>query len=298
MEANLQPSRFLRINSYLSAVDDSEIDGGSSWAGRLWAGWRDDFWNVSAGAKHVGDSFVPRVGFVRRRGVRTGYATAGVHHQPATAAVNEINPYVEVDWVGDLDGRMLTRIQSASLSVSFRDGSRLGVDASDNFERLDAPFAVQGDAVVPVGDHSFREVAFSAGTSAGRALSGGARVATGGFYNGDRTSYSVNGQWRLSYKLAVDASAQRNRIDIPGAEPFDADVYGGRVTFAASTTLFTSAFLQYNAFTDDLVTNLRLNVIHAPLSDLFLVYTERRNREGIRPTERFLSLKVTKALAF
>ena len=297
-EANLQPSRYLRINSYLATVDDSEIDGGSNWAGRVWAGWRDDFWNVSAGAKHVGDSFVPRVGFVRRRGVRTGYATAGVHHRPGASALNEINPYVEVDWVGDLDGRMLTRTRSAALSVSFRDGSRISANLTDNFERLDAPFAVQGDAVVPAGDYAFREVALSVGTSAGRAVSGGARVSTGGFYNGDRTSLSLDGLVRVSYKLALDVSAQRNRIDIPGAEPFDADVYGGRVTFAASTTLFTSAFLQYNSFTDDLVTNLRLNVIHAPLSDLFLVYTERRNRAGERRTERFLSFKVTKALAF
>ena len=34
------------------------------------------------------------------------------------------------------------------------------------------------------------------------------------------------------------------------------------------------------------------------LSDLFLVFTERRDRTGQTPTDRLLSFKVTKALAF
>ena len=46
------------------------------------------------------------------------------------------------------------------------------------------------------------------------------------------------------------------------------------------------------------VTNVRLNYIHAPLSDLFLVYTETRDRSGATPTDRLLSFKVTKAVAF
>ena len=297
-EANLQPSRHLRVNSYLATVDDSQITGGSTWAGRVWAGWRDDFWNASAGVRHVGDAFVPRVGFVRRPGVRTGYATMGVHHRPGLAWINEINPYLEVEYIADLDGRLLTRTQSASVRMSFRDGSRVSADVTDNFERLDDPFEVVDDAIVPAGDYDFREAAVSAGTSAGRALSGSIRLSRGGFFHGDRTGVTLGAALRASYKLAFDASVQRNRVSIPGAADFDADVYGLRATFAASTTFFTSAFVQYNSATDDVVSNLRLNYIHAPLSDLFLVFTERRNREGMRPVERFLSLKVTKALAF
>jgi hypothetical protein len=75
-------------------------------------------------------------------------------------------------------------------------------------------------------------------------------------------------------------------------------VYSARATFAASTTFFTSAYVQYNALNDIVVTNLRINYVHAPLSDLFLVFTERRDRTGTTPTDRLLSLKITKAIAF
>ena len=296
-EANLAPHRYLRINSYLAAVDDDA--SGTDWAGRVWAGWRDPFWNLSAGTKRVGGDFVPRVGFVRRRGVQQSYATAGIHVRPASLrALNEVNPFAEVEYVTDLGGRLLTRTVTGSVDATYRGGGSLGVDVVDNFERLDESFAVRAGAVVPAGAYGFRSAALSVGTSAGRPLWARFRVATGGFYNGDRTSVSLSGQLRASYQLTFDFSAERNELSLPGAPDFAANVYGGRAVFAASTRLFTSAFVQYNALTEEVVTNVRLNYIHAPLSDLFLVYTERRDRSGASPTDRLLSFKATKAFAF
>jgi hypothetical protein len=52
------------------------------------------------------------------------------------------------------------------------------------------------------------------------------------------------------------------------------------------------------------VTNVRLNYIHAPLSDLFLVYSERRDlrpeSSGVSDVllDRRITLKATKLFAF
>jgi hypothetical protein len=249
--------------------------------------------------KQVGDGFVPRVGFVRRRGVRQRYGTIGVHVRPATIGwLNEVSPFTEVESTTDLDGRLLSRTWSASVDVSYRDGGSLGLDLIDDFERLDEPFAVRPGAVVPAGDYGFRTARVSAGTSAGRPLWARVSLANGGFYDGQRTTLSLSGQWRVDYHLAFDFSAERNEVSLPGAEDFAADVYGLRAVFAASTRFFTSAFVQYNALTEEVVTNVRVDYIHAPLSDLFLVYTERRDRTGALPADRLVSLKVTKAIAF
>jgi hypothetical protein len=296
-EANLAPHPFLRINSYLAGVDDDA--SGSDWAGRVWAGWRDAFWNLSAGIKRVGEDFVPRVGFVRRRGVQQSYATAGVHIRSAsTRWLNEVGPYAEADYVTDLDGRLLTRTLTGAVNVSYRAGGSFGVQVEETFERLERDFSVRPGATVPAGDHLFRSAALSLRSSSGRPLWASLRLSTGGFYNGDRTSVSVSGQLRANYRLTFDFSAERNSVSLPGADDFTANVYRGRAVFAASTRFFTSAFLQYNALTDEVVSNVRLNYIHAPLSDLFLVYTERSDRTGASPPDRLLSLKVTKALAF
>jgi hypothetical protein len=297
IEANLAPHRYLRVNSYLAGVDDDAT--GSDWAGRIWAGWRDPFWNVSAGTKRVGEDFRPGVGFVRRRSVQQSYATAGVHVLPLSVrALNEVNPYTEVDYTTDLGGRLLTRSWNSGLDVSYRSGGSVGVQWSDEFERLDEPFSVAGGALVPAGDHAFRTAALNVRTSAGRPLWASARVSTGGFYNGERTSLSLSARLRLDHRLAFDASAERNALSIPGHPDFAANVYSARATLAASTRFFTSAFLQRNALTGETLTNVRLNYIHAPLSDLFLVFTERRGVAGPRPTERLISFNVTRSLAF
>ena len=67
---------------------------------------------------------------------------------------------------------------------------------------------------------------------------------------------------------------------------------------AAITQLFFSAYVQYNVSTDQLVTNLRVNFVHAPRSDLFVVYNERRDMAGGSLQERYLTVKFTGLLQF
>ena len=88
-----------------------------------------------------------------------------------------------------------------------------------------------------------------------------------------------------------------NRIGLHG-ETFDAGLFGGRFKYAFSTTFFASAFMQYNHVTEQLVTNVRFNLIHAPLSDVFLVFSERRDTAAGDVLERAVTLKVTKLFAF
>ena len=113
-EANLAPARYLRIDSYLAGVDDDAT--GTDWAGRVWAGWRDPFWDVSA-SHQAGGRRLRAQGGLRApsgcaRGVRHGRAcTPGPR---PCAWLNEVNPFVEVDYVTDLDGRLLTRTTNAA----------------------------------------------------------------------------------------------------------------------------------------------------------------------------------------
>ena len=87
-------------------------------------------------------------------------------------------------------------------------------------------------------------------------------------------------------------------IELPERAVTTADVYRANLDVFFSVRLMTSAFVQYNAASEEFVTNLRFRWIHAPLSDLYLVLTERRDTVGDRVLERFITLKFTKLLAF
>jgi hypothetical protein len=61
--------------------------------------------------------------------------------------------------------------------------------------------------------------------------------------------------------------------------------------------MFVNALLQYNSDTDQLSSNLRFNLIHRPLSDIFVVFNERRDERTDR-TDRAVVIKMTYMVAF
>ncbi|MEX0979998.1 MAG: DUF5916 domain-containing protein, partial [Gemmatimonadota bacterium] len=303
VDANIRLLDNLILNGYL-AGSDASAEGSSGIAGRAAVAWRDRFWNTSAFVRRVGDDFDPGAGFVRRSGVVHRYATLGVHPQPPVSWIEEVNPYVEVDVVTDLAGRLETREVSAAVSTSLRSGANISVSMNDRFERLSAPFTIARDVVLESGDYGFRQATVSYRSTSARALSGNARVTRGDFWSGTRTAFSAGASWRPRYDLLLDVALERNAVELPEGE-FQADVARGGVRYALSTRLSGRAFVQYNRQTDQWVTNIRTNFRHAPLSDVYLIYTERRGRAGLvddalaeGPLERSLALKVTRSFGF
>lgn len=295
-DINYSPYGNLVVHSYLAATDYPGVEGNNR-AARVSAAYRDQFWDVSALFREIGDAFDPGLGFVARRGIRHSYGTVGVHPRPEIPGVLELNPYLEMHYITNLHSALETREGTAGLGVLFSDGGQLRSQVTGRFEAIEEAFLVAGEGEVPVGSYRFNEASLTYTASAARPLSGELAIAGGEFYNGNRASLTLSGNWRPSRHIALGVQAQRNDISLPG-QKFTADVVGGRVDFAASRRVFLNSFVQYNTASDEVVTNIRLNVIHAPLSDLFLVFSERRNVEAGVVLEREITLKGTKLLSF
>jgi len=211
--------------------------------------------------------------------------------------IQEVNPYAELHRISNLDNILETREENLGLGVTFNGGSSLTFQFNDRFERIFESFQVSGNATVEPGDYNFNTGSVSFRSSAGRPLSGRVSLSKGGFWDGNRTSAGVAITWRADYRLSLNLSADRNQVSFPDTD-FTADVYGARVDFSPTTQIATSAFVQYNQSTDEMITNLRFNFIHAPRSDLFVVYTERRPLDGRRVIDQSITVKLTKLLSF
>jgi len=183
------------------------------------------------------------------------------------------------------------------LDLQFQPDGDLKFVVKDLFDRLDDPFVVAAGRSVPIGAYGWREAQVTYTTGRSRRVFGSASVASGGFYDGERRSIGSTLTWRPRYDLLLEANYTRNDITLASG-PVLADIGRLRVRYAWSTTLFGSAFVQYNAQSDTWVTNARLNYRYAPLSDLFLVYTDRRTSGTGVLGERTIALKVTRMLAF
>jgi len=106
----------------------------------------------------------------------------------------------------------------------------------------------------------------------------------------------------VSEKLATSLTYSRDVITLP-ATRFTTGLTVARIDASFSTRMFLSAFIQYNSVTRQLASNIRYQLIHRPLSDLFLVYNDTQFIDVSRPTAlqlpaRALTLKYTHLFSF
>jgi hypothetical protein len=296
VDANIRLLGNLIVNTYLagSRADTATSDGS---AGRLSVAYRGRLWNTSTMYKRVSDAFDPGIGFVNRRGFQQSYATAGVHARPTLRGIQEINPYVEVDLYHDLDGTPQSHRVNGGLDIAFQPDGDLKLEVNDWADRLDRPFAPFPGRTIPVGAYRFRNAKATYTSTQRFPLYGSVTVEGGEFYNGTNTVLGGSLTWRPRFDFNIEATIQHNDVSLPTGA-FNADLAGIRMKYSWSTTLFGSAFLQYNTQTRSMVTNARLAWRWAPLSDVFLVYTERQNTLTNVRNERSVALKVTRMLAF
>jgi len=289
----------LVVSAYAAHTEEATPTGDSRDAGMLQAAWRGPVWDISFLAKHIGDDFNPGLGFVDRVGVRRYFTTVGAHPQISSGTIFELNPYVDVDFYTNLEGTLETREITPTFAVLFTDGGMLTVSASDRVERLFEQTPIAGALVSP-GRYDWREGQASYVLSGSHMLSGTLSVGGGDFYDGTRISLAASTRFRPTPGLTLDVGVQHNDLELAG-HAFTADLYSARVRWARDVRTFLMGFVQYNEATEELITNVRFNLIHAPLSDLFLVYTERRSLATAVPEpilERGLTLKVTKLFSF
>ena len=156
---------------------------------------------------------------------------------------------------------------------------------------------MRGLQVAP-GRYDFVEGSLAYTFSGARPIGGRLNVSGGEYFGGDRRSVGGSFLSRFGHQLLLDLSINHNEIELPGQGSTTADVFGAKLDLFFSTTLLTSAFVQYNEASEEVVTNLRFRWIHAPLSDLYIVLTERRDTAANTVLDRFLTAKFTKLLSF
>jgi hypothetical protein len=117
-------------------------------------------------------------------------------------------------------------------------------------------------------------------------------LGTGPFYTGYKRTYTAGTSWRQSHKLTTSVNYTRNNVELPEGH-FHTTLLSTRVNYGFSTTMFLNALIQYNNTSRQWSSNIRFNIIHRPLSDLFIVYNERRHSLTGNLVDRALIAKVT-----
>ena len=267
----------LNISSYLLKTETSGEDG-QDMAGDFSASWRDRLFDARAEFTSVQEKFNPEVGFVPRVGIRKSRGSLTYKPRPGERIpwIREIRPSLQINYITDQDNVLETRVLQGGLNIDFQNSSVFSVSAEDNFERLDQEFPIRSGQAIDIGDYQFHEYSFSYTSDRSRFFSGNARASTGGFWDGDRDSYSLGLRVQPAYQVRADVSWTHNDIDLPSGD-FTTDLVNTRLSYSFNTDLFLNALIQYNSTRKEISSNIRFNFIYKPLSDIFLVYNERRS---------------------
>ncbi|MEE8349188.1 MAG: DUF5916 domain-containing protein [Acidobacteriota bacterium] len=284
-----------RIVSFLAATQTPGLEK-DNLAGRLWVEWKTNLWEARTSYFDIGENFNAEVGFVPRRDIRKSDSALGWRSRPRSITwIREFFPNVQTQYIMDHDNRLVTRITNFRFQTSFQNGGSFQVGQTSRFERLDDSFFIRGQVEVLAGDHSFnrRFAEFRSNPSA--KLSGNIRYETGDFWDGTSKNARLGFTLRPHYKFSVSAELQWDRLRLQRGN-LTTRLLNARIEYAFSTEMFLSALIQYNSDRGQTSTNLRFNLIHRPLSDIFLVYNEARSVEQQGPVDKSLAFKYTHML--
>ncbi|MEZ5319500.1 MAG: hypothetical protein R2752_19025 [Vicinamibacterales bacterium] len=106
--------------------------------------------------------------------------------------------------------------------------------------------------------------------------------------------------FRPTYRFRVTLGLNRTSADLGGVDgSFVSAVWTSRLNYSFTTNMFLDSLLQYDEGRHRLNANVRFNLIHHPLSDLFVVYNEQQYRD--RPdlvAGRSVIVKFTQMIQF
>lgn len=239
--------------------------------------------------RSIGKNYNPEVGYARRTDIMQLASTSWYNLYPQRGIIQRHGPGFDFDMVGnktygflDWDVNLMYRIQFRSTAFF---NLRLRREYTYLFEPFDA--SGTGGLELPAGTSYMPYVLIANYTSDARQrFYFEVNTRSGEYFNGSR----VNLTGRLNYRFqplgVVSMDFSYNGIRLP--EPYnDADHFliGPRLDLTFSDKVFWTTLVQYNSQIENLNINSRLQWRFAPVSDLFLVYTDNYYAETGYPGE-------------
>ena len=278
LDFSFRPTREIDIKGLWSQTFEADISGNSN-AFYFGANWRTNLFQLDGSYTDIGEDFNPEVGFVLREGVRRIQGFAQYTPWPRKFGIREIQIGPEIDLVLTRENELETQDITFDTQFSLEAGDRIGFQLKNTTENLQNEFILEGEEI-PSGEYNFTAFQASIRSSSSRMIFGEVRLEFGQFYHGNRSGLLLDATFRPSAKFSIEPFVEFNRITLPGEE-FDANAFGGRISYSFSTTLFTKLFTQWSTDTDVLSANFLLNYIYRPGSDFYLVFDQNYDtRDG------------------
>ncbi|NNM03848.1 MAG: carbohydrate binding family 9 domain-containing protein [Gemmatimonadetes bacterium] len=249
--------------------------GGDDLAYGVSGTWRSDLWEIFGRIIQVGPETEAKAGFIQRHDVRRSEIFARRSFRPGFLNIRRVDLWFGGNIFTSVDGTLEDWAGGPVLATQFESGAELNVFFQPGENRPDEDFDLADSLYVPVGEYdaTVTMVMFSTNPSRPVVLRGNANASN--FYGGTLRAVGGNVTVAPIPQVALSAGMDRSRVKLPSGE-FTSNLINLRGTYSFSTRLSANLLVQYNSLDEVFSSNLRVNFIHRPGSDLFLVFTEER----------------------
>jgi hypothetical protein len=249
-----------------------------------------DRWYGGFNAREVQGNFDPQVGFVTRRNYRRYNQFVGFGPRPRNSrVVRRVQMSGGLELFTDLHSNLIERNVNLTLAnIQFQSQDQFALEASRNYERLDAPFAISQAITLPLGaQYSFSRFAVTGQTANRRTLALNGRFETGGFYSGSRRQTVAGLTVRARPGYIFSFNGEWNDVDLAEGR-FSSNVF--RVITDSQFSPFMAVVnnIQYDTVSRVMGWQSRYRWIMKPGNDLYLVYTHNWRDDAV--ADRFVSL--------
>ena len=256
-------------------------------------------YSVRAGLFSVDSFYTAESGFVPRTGYIGLVSGADYHYWlKKKKKIRQLQIGVALEHALNQSWQLLDYLITPNVEIEFNEQSHINIGVYNQstylYESFDPTGGLihKGESELPIGRYTTHGLHAEAATGSIHDLQGSLEVNYGGYYRGRQLNVDGNISYRI--KPIGSVSINYNFYHITQDHPYpSADFFliGPRLDLAFRRDLFLTAFLQYNTQINNFNINTRIQWRFAPVSDLYLVYTNNSYAQSLLPGTRFLTQK-------
>jgi Domain of unknown function (DUF5916)/Carbohydrate family 9 binding domain-like len=275
IDANFIIHKKLSLSGFLAKTFSADPHlHGKSWASVVDVNYTSNLVQAEVFRETVQPNFNPEVGFVDRTDIIANSVDLQVSPRPKHGPVREYNFEAFYRRYPDTHGVLQTQEWQTTFRANFHNGAYTDDDLFDNFiQRLNEPFNIFKNVVIPAGIYHFDRHQFTYGTDASKPLRVRLFERFGTYYNGKLNEFRTRVNYRPTTKISIAAVHEWDRFRFPQGI-FNVHIGSLNTSYSLSRFLTTSLLFQVNSIDHNPFSmNFRLRWNYRPDSDFFVIYT-------------------------
>lgn len=253
--------------------------------------------SANFGYSFVGSGYKAEVGYIKRNGFHRFDPEIDYKFYPKRGKIQNHGPSFKFDTFLDENFDLTDREFELKYNINWRNRSKFTFELENGYVKLLTPFDPtnsDGDSLSAGNKFNWNEFSMNYVSDSRKTINFSSSVRYGGYYNGIKLSINGKVNYRFQPYLNLSINTTYDKIDLPDPlNDIDFILFGPRLDITFTNKLFFTTFVQYNDQSDNININFRCQWRFAPVSDLFIVYTNNTYPENFKLKDKALVAKLS-----